>query len=260
MKKKILFIDMDGTIIHGDELLCSKDVTKIKELQEAGHLVAFNTGRNFSEVQVPLNAFGLSYDYLVLSNGGYLYSKEEGPLYHYTMDQKAAFDILLKAMELDITTYFFDGTNTYCYEQGKSYIDNTGGRTLLEDFDYLGTFQGLSGVELISFHQMDQQIERLMVLKEYIDTNHRDSVTGHVNLHYLDVCAPGCDKGKGVTYLKEKLDVETYCIGDSYNDIPMFEVADHAFTFQCVDKDIQMHTQSQVDYVWQVVDKMLGGS
>ena len=46
--KKILFCDMDGTIIDLDGLL-SPDKEKVEKLHQAGHLFAFNTGRNYEK-------------------------------------------------------------------------------------------------------------------------------------------------------------------------------------------------------------------
>lgn len=47
--KKILFCDMDGTIIDLDGLLYPPDKEKVEKLHQAGHLFAFNTGRNYEE-------------------------------------------------------------------------------------------------------------------------------------------------------------------------------------------------------------------
>ena len=64
--KKILFCDMDGTIIDLDGLLYPPDKEKVEKLHQAGHLFAFNTGRNYEEALRSTNKLDLYYDYLVL--------------------------------------------------------------------------------------------------------------------------------------------------------------------------------------------------
>ena len=54
-------------------------------------------------------------------------------------------------------------------------------------------------------------------------------------------------------------EVISYCIGDSYNDLDMFEKADHAYTFNRVEKQIKEKTEKQVDYVYEVINDMLEG-
>ena len=46
---------------------------------------------------------------------------------------------------------------------------------------------------------------------------------------------------------------------DSYNDLDMFEKADHAYTFNRVEKQIKEKTEKQVDYVYEVINDMLEG-
>lgn len=38
----------------------------------------------------------------------------------------------------------------------------------------------------------------------------------------------------------------SYCIGDSYNDLDMFEKADHAYTFNRVEKQIKERQKNKL--------------
>ena len=81
-----------------------------------------------------------------------------------------------------------------------------------------------------------------------------------LNVVYLDITVD-CTKGSGLKKLCSLLDQEviSYCIGDSYNDLDMFEKADHAYTFNRVEKQIKEKTEKQVDYVYEVINDMLEG-
>ena len=79
--KKILFCDMDGTIINESGLLYSKDKEMIKRFRDAGNIFVFNTGRNIEEVRGEINKHDLAYDYLILNNGAQIMNKDEAVLY-----------------------------------------------------------------------------------------------------------------------------------------------------------------------------------
>ncbi|MDD8048345.1 MAG: HAD hydrolase family protein [Thomasclavelia sp.] len=73
------------------------------------------------------------------------------------------------------------------------------------------------------------------------------------------VTASGCNKGSGLKHLCEILgNVQSYAIGDSTNDITMFEAASNAYTFNRVEEDIKAYTDKQVDYVYEVIEDMIG--
>ena len=69
---KILFSDVDGTLIEKGQAISTKNLDKMKEMQEKGHKIALCTGRNHIDIQPVLNNIEIPYDYLVLCNGSYI--------------------------------------------------------------------------------------------------------------------------------------------------------------------------------------------
>ena len=109
-----------------------------------------------------------------------------------------------------------------------------------------------------AFHPQEKLDEILEIQKQI----HQKYVGIHATLNvvYLDITVD-CTKGSGLKKLCSLLDQEviSYCIGDSYNDLDMFEKADHAYTFNRVEKQIKEKTEKQVDYVYEVINDMLEG-
>lgn len=65
-----------------------------------------------------------------------------------------------------------------------------------------------------------------------INSRFADVVEGFQNLGSVDVVPVGCSKGSGVRIVCEALGVQTIAgIGDSYNDLPLLNAADVAYTF-----------------------------
>ena len=105
----------------------------------------------------------------------------------------------------------------------------------------------------------EEKLDEILEIQKQI---HQKYVGIHATLNvvYLDITVD-CTKGSGLKKLCSLLDQEviSYCIGDSYNDLDMFEKADHAYTFNRVEKQIKEKTEKQVDYVYEVINDMLEG-
>ena len=103
-----------------------------------------------------------------------------------------------------------------------------------------------------------EKLDEILEIQKYIDDNYKD-IHGTLNRIFLDVTVNHCSKGTGLQTLASMLneDVETYCIGDSYNDLSMFQTAHHTYTFHRVDDDIKKYTEKQVDYVYELIEDML---
>ena len=106
---------------------------------------------------------------------------------------------------------------------------------------------------------IQEKLDEILEIQKQI---HQKYVGIHATLNvvYLDITVD-CTKGSGLKKLCSLLDQEviSYCIGDSYNDLDMFEKADHAYTFNRVEKQIKEKTEKQVDYVYEVINDMLEG-
>ena len=66
----------------------------------------------------------------------------------------------------------------------------------------------------------------------------------------------GCSKGEGVNYVKERESIDTkdtYAIGDSYNDIPMFKEAGNSFTFETSEDGVKKEVKYIVNSVAEAI-------
>ena len=49
----------------------------------------------------------------------------------------------------------------------------------------------------------------------------------------------------------------TYVIGDSFNDVSMFNITKNSFTFNRAEEEVKGYASELVDYVYEVVNKMI---
>ena len=258
--KKILFSDMDGTIIQMNEMRHIHDREMLNELKKQGHMVVFNNGRNFQEALYCIEKHQFPYDYLSLNNGAHIVNHEGKEIFKKVIPQDIGRKIIEYAMALeDVYVFFFDGHRTIGYCNGKTYEHSDSGFVEVFDICFVEEYKKANDYDIIAVHQVDEQVDKIILVKQYIEDHYSHWAMGTMNTHYLDINAPGCSKGHSITTLKELLgeDVETYSVGDSYNDISMFEIAQHSYTFHHVDEEISKHADKQVHYVYEVVEDML---
>lgn len=258
--KKILYSDMDGTIINLTDVKHPRDKEMLHTLQEHGHLVAFNTGRNFQEALFCIQKFNFPYDYLVLNNGAHIVDSQGKEIFKKVIPGHVGKQIIEHCLTIpDLWIFFYNGVRTFGYLNGKTYEHGIHGSVLLPDYDFIEEYKKVLEFDIIAINQVDEGIDKLLEIQEYISNYFRNDAAGCLNVHYLDITAANCSKGSGVLALKELLgeNLESYCIGDSFNDISMFEVSDHSYTFNHVHEDIYQHANKQVDFVYEVVEDML---
>lgn len=259
---KILFSDFDGTLVDGNQPLSLKNKEKMQELQNAGHLVVICTGRNITEYQRDEHLFHFPFDYLVLNNGGHIVDKNYQTIYEKVIDKEVGVDILNHLItHKNIWSFFADGKRMYGYRDGITIDHGKDGQEIHEDF--VASYQQADHFQIICFHQEDQGITDSQKCYDYIKEKYSEQVEPFFNLHYVDVAPSGCSKGKGVAKLLELIDEdidEVYAIGDSYNDLPMIQEADYGYTFHYANEKIKKETKYHVNYVYEVIDDMLGGN
>ena len=258
--KKILFSDIDGTIVDKDQPLCSKDQQAIRQLRQQGGLFAYCTGRNYQETKVIADLF--EYDYMVLNNGAMIVDRYDKVIFRKQIAHDTAKDIL----HYCFTHYpymhysFYDGMNTYMY-----YDQNDVRMLTLEgyvsvDKNFMELVDAMEhDFDIFCVEHPDGQMREIYEIQKYID-DHYPGVHGTVNTRFLDVTVDHCSKGTGILTLAGLIDepVETYCVGDSYNDISMFLTADHPYTFHRSEEAVKEHTARQVDFVYEIVEDILG--
>ena len=75
MTRKIIFLDVDGTIIDYDNHIPESAVTVIRQAREKGHLVYVCTGR--SKAEMPPEIWDIGFDGMIGGNGSYVEHEEE---------------------------------------------------------------------------------------------------------------------------------------------------------------------------------------
>ena len=88
MNRKILFFDVDGTIVTSDHVVPESARAALKKAQSAGHILIINTGRPFRHIEPQIRALG--FDGYICSIGGHILLDGKDLLYRSIPHTEAA--------------------------------------------------------------------------------------------------------------------------------------------------------------------------
>jgi Cof subfamily protein (haloacid dehalogenase superfamily) len=223
MKPKIIFFDIDGTILT-EKTLIIPDSTKIaiKKAQENGHLALINTGRPITSIDSFIK--DIQFDGYICGCGTYIEYENEVLL------SKQLGNILSKDIVKDLKDCKIDGIlegeNGVYYDEDKNIkskevlrIKNRHKEQQLYkgatwdspyiDFDKLTIWAN----ENSNFNKFHEKYKNIF---EFI----------HRGKDFYELVPLGFSKASGIQYLIKHLEIpfeNTYAIGDSTNDLSMLK-------------------------------------
>lgn len=112
MKKKILALDIDGTLTNSRKEISQKTLDKLMEIQERGHIVAIASGRPLPGIRkiADLLQFDKYGGYVLAFNGGRIVHYQTGEVvYQANIDNQTAKKIYDYALKMDIGMVTYEG-------------------------------------------------------------------------------------------------------------------------------------------------------
>lgn len=234
MKSKILFSDLDDTLLNKDKTISDENRKAIIRLLEQGHYFVAVTGKPMPVGRRVVMELGLTMPgcYMVAFNGAQVYDcAADRILTERTLRMDAVREIIDEAEQEGIHVQTYQQNHILTREHNKE-LDFYLGRARMEYKLVPDIFSRIdkepNKVVLIDLE--DQQ--RLIDFRENFKRKHPD-MEEWCNCffscdEYLEFCPKDTNKGLGVKYLSEFLNVplkNTVAVGDERNDIAMLKAA-----------------------------------
>lgn len=252
MDKKILFVDLDGTLLNDKKEVTPENLAAIEKATALGHAIVVSTGRHISSAMKQVTRLGLDKPgcYAITSNGALLvntYTKET--VFSTGIPRELIRPILNEAYRFGIHGQTYNSEYTLC-EQDNREAQFYEKYTLMPYLVVPDVTKELTEdpVKML-FVELDdkQKLENFRLhMKPYCDTNGIDMFFSCD--YYLEFLPHGINKGSGVRYLSQLLNVpisHTVAAGDAENDITMLEAAGIA----CVMKNAGPEMAVYADYI-----------
>lgn len=226
MKKYVIFLDVDGTIVDVNGHIPSSAAEAIAKAQENGHICVVNTGRPFAHVVDSVKALGVQG--FICSCGQYI--SVDGNIVQnevFSVSESQAMIKKAKECRMDL---FIESENGLNY----SFVHQISPR-MNEEFDRFRArgFDVDAPVETDSFYfskfcvweSPDSDVSEFMsfVSKYVYPIRHE--------WRMYEMVKNGCSKAKGIErFIKlcELSDYETCAVGDSGNDREMLSSVQHS--------------------------------
>ena len=248
MDKKILFFDIDGTILsHRTYEVSNSTKRAIRQAQNNGHIVMINTGRVCSFLDKTVQSLG--FDGFICGCGTHIIYKDE-ELFHTTLSPDLMHSILQDLREHKIEAVLEGKTAVYYNYNSDSPIVKG-----LIDYQLKHNFPAGSWEDPnIAFdkfciwpeedHRAIQFQEKYSNLLDFIDREGR----------LYEIVPKGNSKASGIEFILKHLALpyeNTYAFGDGENDLPMLTYAKHSIAMgnspQSI-KDIVTYVTEDVDH------------
>lgn len=220
MQYKLLFTDLDGTVLNGGQFRENVRRT-VEKLKQGGVTVVVATGRPYCTALPIARELGLDDGYMIVFNGSQIYFK--GQLVYNDMLSKERLRFIVESgRRLNASQVVWLGDKLYA-EQRNEQTWGYQERTPVV-CNFIDDLTQLDGATKVLWNNSEEQIARFF--------NEMKNTEG-VNVHpshplFLEFVGRNCSKGIALKYVADRLGVDvsqTVAIGDSFNDLSMITQA-----------------------------------
>lgn len=242
---KLLFCDIDGTLIRTDGTISDDVRGLLEKLARDGHGFILTSGRPLSSILKVRDYIDIAfpYSYIIANNGGLIYDCNA---------QKAVFEARLPldlisrlqavAEEMQIHIQTYTETSIVCQKETEEvlrYAARIKMPVILSE-------QLASPLTIPPYKMLALSLKgskALMPLKEKLELDFGDRIQCMFSQDgYLEILPKEAGKGTALRFLCHLLDIpvsDTYAAGDSENDITMLKAAGISYAMQNGDETVK---------------------
>ena len=243
--RRIAFLDVDGTILDHGGTVAASTIEAVTTARSAGHLVYLSTGRSAGDIHPDVQAIG--FDGAITNGGAFATSDGE--------------TVLARTMPVDALTQlteYFDAHGTHYFLQSDTAVyASAGARRLMNEV--IGAHRGAVEPSVAPRFRDLSEADRTQVAKAVFMSESAGMVTQlqadlgelfHVVTGSMplpggsngEVGMRGTTKGSAILHVLDRLGADPSTaigIGDSWNDVEMFEVCGVGIAMGNADPELQ---------------------
>lgn len=235
---RILFTDLDGTLLNDQKLITPGNQAAIDEALSAGHKIVIATGRPLASARIQAERMGLTREgcYAITYNGGQIYDMyHKKTIYGKALSKDLAAPLFHKAEEYGIHIQTYNNTHILSEHETKDlqiYADiNCLPYEIVTDIAPALDFDPYKLIAISYEHPsrlLDYQKEVLSAYDSILDSFFSSEAL-------LEIVPSGISKGFAVRWMCDYLQIpieNSVAAGDAQNDIAMLEAA-HVGAVMC---------------------------
>lgn len=231
MNHKILFADLDATLLCDDKSISEKNATAIRKMLQEGHYIALATGRPVESGRAVVRELGLTVPgcYMIAFNGAVLYDcAADRVLLRRSIPVDVVQELFERAKRAGLYIQTYNNTDVITTKHAKEldyYIKRSRISYKLADNVLDALEEEPQKVLLIELDKKD----RLVRFQKNNLSWEKGKCTSFFSCkEYLEYCPCGISKATGIRELTKILNMPmdaTIAVGDEQNDISMIQEA-----------------------------------
>jgi hypothetical protein len=218
---KIVFIDIDGTLRDSKGKISEDTMKSITKLKNEGIQIVLTTGR---ALKYTINVAKLfeGGDYLITSNGAEIYNyKSKNLIFSSPIDKESINYIKDKLFEYNL--------NYIANTENFRYTDKTDAEPGMRKCPFITDIGEPINQVVVQGYDPDimNKFEQDLNTYQKLVISNRTVIPVEGKYHFFDITNKDVSKGEAIKKLCDYLHIsldKTMCIGDSNNDIDMFNV------------------------------------
>lgn len=251
---KILFADLDGTLLNNESRVSDYSITVIRRMTEEGHKLVLASGRPLESILEVKRLAGLDMPgvYVTANNGSLIYDCDRGVTIYedpVPLDRVKLIWDTAYAMDLHIQTYTENAVITRADDAEIRKYTLKIHIPIIYAGDPLSVLKAappkMLAISLTDTDKLDRF--RQKVLEEHSDV--LDAL--YSEPEYLEIYSKTAGKGRALTWLCDHLCIpigDSYAAGDAMNDISMIEAAGHGIVMCNAADDVKEHADIITEY------------
>ena len=279
MPRRLISTDLDGTIVFNGTISL-RDREAMARWRAAGNLLVINTGRSVSALEHVVVPMGLEFDNAILYTGAAVVDENIRVRRSTVLPPGVVEDILDFVEGAPGVTVFTTGL-----DEDLLIYDTIGSGSELLTLFRPATRRDLDGREVIGVPMRFTDSEMASRTETYLRRRWEGQAVGFRNQDFIDVVPASASKGEGLRQLVASLSespaqapasdladdssasgeaeppvepIETWSIGDSWNDISMHAAADHSYALPWSPPEVVAQCDGTVSSLADLIDSLMG--
>ena len=279
MPRRLISTDLDGTIVFNGSIPL-RDREAMARWRADGNLLVINTGRSVSALEHVVVPMGLEFDNAILYTGAAVVDENIRVRCSTALPPGVVEDILDFVEGAPGVTVFTTGL-----DEDLLIYDTIGSGSELLTLFRPATRRDLDGREVIGVPMRFTDSEMASRTETYLRRCWAGQAVGFRNQDFIDVVPASASKGEGLRQLVASLSespaqdpasdlgddssasgvaeppvepIETWSIGDSWNDISMHQAADHSYALPWSPPEVVEQCDGTVSSLADLIDSLMG--
>lgn len=263
VKMKYIFCDLDGTLLLDFYRIEESDIKALLAAQEEGHIISIATGRLDYEIKAIKNNYGLKGGYRISQNGGVVYTDGDDRVQANFLKTEDIVKTINVLKTLPVLIFIQTDQSYYVPKKLDIIEEFERKQPYIKYIEKPDLFEQLDELSVVTVSIWAERDENRWIHKELVDRL-PDTLVPYISSPFtIDITHRQNSKGNAIQQLCIKYGISSkdiYVIGDSFNDLSMFQITQNSYVMDTADDAVKQHASIVVKSVQDAIYHIMNES